>query len=107
MKEKICLRVPVVVVKRLQLITPSYAERSVNQQLGDIFDNFYWGLLPYEYGFDPLAYSYKQVTLLVSKAARANLKTYCEWNGKMMGHTFAQALVDKGLFEVPLNRFSP
>ena len=106
MKEKIGLRVPVVVIKRLRSITPSYADLSVNQQLAEIVNTFNWSLLPYEFGFDPKAYDYQSVTLIVSKEAKAAFKTYCDWNGKRMSHTFAQALVQKGLFEVPLNRFS-
>lgn len=110
MKERLLIRVPVAVMIRLKSsLSNDHSDpgSTINVLLADLVDSFQWDSLPHELGFDPQAYAFQQVTLMVSPEGRAALKRYCEWNGKRMNATLAQALIERGLFEVPLNRFTP
>jgi hypothetical protein len=106
MSERLVIRVPVAVMIRLRSTTEENDPNTVNKQLAKIINTFDWDSLPYELNFDPQAYAFQQVTLLVSAEGKAALKRYCDWNGKRMNLTMAQALVLLGLFEVPVKRAS-
>jgi hypothetical protein len=89
---RVIAKIPTEVIDRL-----SGVEATVNKQIAQKLENFYWDGLPYESDIDCGANNFKQMTVQLSKQTHDALRKYCRWNSKSKTVAIAQALAKLGV----------
>ncbi len=93
---RLLIRVPTLAIDAL-----SHSETTVNQQLAEIIETFFWESLPPAFGFSFRGLEFKQLTLQVSPDADAALSKYCSYHGKSKTLAVSQALIMLGRYRPP------
>jgi hypothetical protein len=93
---RLLIRVPVLAIDVL-----SHSDRTVNQQVAEIIETFFWESLPASFGFNCRGQDFKQLTLQVSPNAHAAFTKYCADRGKSQTLAVSQALIMLGRYRPP------
>jgi hypothetical protein len=93
---RLLIKVPVAFIESL-----SESELTVNQQIAQIIEDFYWDSLPFKFEIDCRNYEFRQLTVQVSLKAKKALDKYWMNNGKSKAVVLVQALIALGRYQLP------